>query len=1104
MNPRRAQKLLQQLDYHLTAVAVRLLAAGGALQPGCTWLSGLPSLSTLDLSSNELSGSVSACSDWPVAPLVSLNLANNQLNGTLPPITSATLNHLVLANNRFTSTLPKLVAPVLLQLHLSGNQLVGPLSLDGSWLPLLLEMHVGDNQLGCPVNVSGAAPALITLDISLNRFDAQCGLQHVFDANAFTLLTWFDGSNNAFAGGLPAAASPALQSFICANCGLHLLGMPRQWSINLLLSTLVLRNNSIDAVRWDFPYGLRTLDVSSCGLRGQLFSGLPRFLNSRPVVLALTELNIADNELSGALDIHLLSQTGAGFNPLAHLQRFNAARNRFSGLLPSISQDSQLTFLDLSGNRFYGSIPSEYGQLRLMMEMRLEGNLLQSQTAVLPSFIQPSASGLRIPADFNNTYSCSSLSFAGRPQSVLTIEPAYFSFAHCSCNDDYFGLGNNCRPCRAPCVCRQQVVQNCYPIVRYPGLPAPALLGGASGGLTSRSHARPRKRRRGSPTAGVSSPPLDLSFTVELMLPCPLDGAGRNRCNPAATNWTFSSAAATTVAPIPPFCAAGYAGRLCTACADSYFQRGRDCIRCWQHATLFLVICGCIAKVALLLLLLYCKNPTAADFQPQPAAHAAELINRNHLSPAANNAVNSSASSPLLMGHEFELPRELSATAVYSTAADPASYSAAVGGPSAAERLVGAELARNLQPTSNLLMLLLFHSQQMGLLLFTQSFLPLPLRWLLHITNSGADGFTFSSLLAWECVVEWRLEHQLALSLGVSLTAMAATAGLLMWLLRGADGRQRAETAASPRIVRLLGMSVSVLYLMALPALQLSLSAVAMTDLRETSLPHLNLMPFVALTARWWTSILPLALVNLFLWLLLFPALSTWLLLRAHFQSTHPLCTADVLWPLFGSQMSSNKSSHWYWGQVLLLRRYLFVMVVAITPAYSTYLPFMLVLLVLAAATLQHICRPYADTRLWMAEPVAAAKADYEAEAEAEDETETGLLGRCRRRLRSPGAWSHLGDLCSLYLLLINYFAALVLQSDVMSGGGGDTHAEAARDLWAALLVTVNATFLLLLAAGVLAEVSPKIRRTASGWTNCCSRCIPPIARSAAILPIRS
>jgi hypothetical protein len=257
-----------------------------------------------------------------------------------------------------------------------------------------------------------------------------------------------------------------------------------------------------------------------------------------------------------------------------------------------------------------------------------------------------------------------------------------------------------------------------------------------------------------------------------------------------------------------------------------------------------------------------------------------------------------------------------------------------------------------------------------------------------------------------------------------------------------------------------------------------ALGALSCTDGREWPALYLNAHPWQRCDAHWKRQILPPAIIGAIFWCVAFPVASTLLLRRLHRRlasgigisaaaaaagagATAPANligaglalqsrpaspfppSALSAWSLSGGLLSPFAPRLWYWEQILLLRRLSLAAAVALIPAHSIYLPLALLALVQMAALLQHWARPFTHKMLNSAE------------------------------------------LASLYLLLINYISALVLQA---GGGAGDSGAGSVGQSapgWTALLLAANLLFILALVAALFAFARRAAQaglQRAEGW----------------------
>jgi hypothetical protein len=166
------------------------------------------------------------------------------------------------------------------------------------------------------------------------------------------------------------------------------------------------------------------------------------------------------------------------------------------------------------------------------------------------------------------------------------------------------------------------------------------------------------------------------------------------------------------------------------------------------------------------------------------------------------------------------------------------------------------------------------------------------------------------------------------------------------------------------------------------------------------------------------------------LWLIFFPIGSTILFQRLHRYLTKPNSQHTSVWPLCADLLAAYKPSLWYYEQILLVRRILLVAAVTLIPSTSLYLPLVLFVLIQLSAFLQHRLQPYASE------------------------------------------WMNRGELVGLYLLLIHYITALVLQSS--ASGADPSSVGSSINGWALVLFLVHALFLLALVIGLFASCRDK------------------------------
>ncbi|VAH57532.1 brassinosteroid LRR receptor kinase BRL2-like [Triticum dicoccoides] len=113
------------------------------------------------------------------------------------------------------------------------------------------------------------------------------------------------------------------------------------------------------------PRALRTLDLSDGGLAGSL----PADMQLAYYYPNLTDVRLARNNLTGALPLNLMS-------PPSTIQVFDVAGNNMSGDVSGASFPDTLVLLDLSANRFTGTIPPSFSGCAGLKTLNVSYNAL--------------------------------------------------------------------------------------------------------------------------------------------------------------------------------------------------------------------------------------------------------------------------------------------------------------------------------------------------------------------------------------------------------------------------------------------------------------------------------------------------------------------------------------------------------------------------------------------------------------------------------------------------------------------------------------------------------------------------------------------------------
>jgi Leucine-rich repeat (LRR) protein len=355
----------------------------------------LPSLQTLLLSQNQLSGNLSEFSK--VSPVLqTIDISSNNLQGPLPSsiFKISQLNVLNLASNHFTGTLDLGFLRNLKNLtsfDLSNNMLSVTDSIIGNnktWntsfpniktlklvscnlteYPSFIRYQTGMSTLDLSNNkIGGTIPSwiqnignqtLLSLNLSHNHFT---GLEVNTLFHSLDTLVILDLHSNMLKGSVPLPPS----SIIVFDLSNNLFSFLPPTFASYLGFTLYLSlsNNSITGfipgLICNASY-LQVLDLSYNNFGGEL----PHCLLENTSALAV--LNLKNNKLSGSLP-QIVSEN-CGFRTL------NLNGNNISGTLPqALMNCSSLEVLDLGNNEIHGMFPYWLGELKKLRVLVLRSN----------------------------------------------------------------------------------------------------------------------------------------------------------------------------------------------------------------------------------------------------------------------------------------------------------------------------------------------------------------------------------------------------------------------------------------------------------------------------------------------------------------------------------------------------------------------------------------------------------------------------------------------------------------------------------------------------------------------------------------------------------
>lgn len=283
---------------------------------------------------NNITGSIPALSNLTALQKVDVN--NNSFSGPIPSLTGlASLSSLDVSTNQLTGSLPNLNGlSSLLIFSAEHNQLTGSIPLLTS-LPQLLTFDVCTNQL------TGPLPSLTGLSVLRGFYACNNNLTGSIpslDGLGRIYLFQYDVSSNQLTGAIPILIGVTnLANFWVDNNRLSgpIPALPPSLGIFFAF------NNQLSGAIPSLSgmSSLTNFEVQN----NQLTGSIP----SLDGLSALSDLNVSNNQLSGSLP---------DFAGATSLEQFYAENNRLTGVIPPLNKYA-LAFFDVANNQFTGSIP---------------------------------------------------------------------------------------------------------------------------------------------------------------------------------------------------------------------------------------------------------------------------------------------------------------------------------------------------------------------------------------------------------------------------------------------------------------------------------------------------------------------------------------------------------------------------------------------------------------------------------------------------------------------------------------------------------------------------------------------------------------------------
>ncbi|XP_042512451.1 receptor-like protein 7 [Macadamia integrifolia] len=327
-------------------------------------------LTQVNLAHNYLTGSLTD-SHWErYGKLVTLDLRNNSLNGSIPSslFTLPTLKNLKLSQNQFSGQLKEMrnmSSASLDTLDLNSNNLGGPIPLSIFELQKLNVLTLSSNNFSGTIELEMIQKLqnLTSLDLS---------------NNSLLVSTTIHNSNSSF---------PQIRTLKLASCKLQ--GFPDFLRNQSTLSNLDLSNNQIHGQIPTWVWKIGNGSLSYLNLSFNSLNDLERPLPDPSDIASLAMLDLHSNFLQGQIPVLSSTLTYWDISNNSFQSRipsnitsylvftifFSLSSNNLSGEIPqSICNAGYLQVLDLSNNSLNGTIPSCLASISTLTVLNLRRN----------------------------------------------------------------------------------------------------------------------------------------------------------------------------------------------------------------------------------------------------------------------------------------------------------------------------------------------------------------------------------------------------------------------------------------------------------------------------------------------------------------------------------------------------------------------------------------------------------------------------------------------------------------------------------------------------------------------------------------------------------
>ncbi|XP_057819335.2 probable leucine-rich repeat receptor-like protein kinase At1g35710 [Cryptomeria japonica] len=345
----------------------------------------LSNLSEIDLSENQLNGSLPSCLS-SLSSLIELHLSGNGLSGNIPLSSSlavldlsannfegetalsnicllSNLSEIDLSTNQLNGSLPSCLGNLssLISLDIHGNHLSGNIPYSLGNLSSLKYFDVSNNSLSGSIPDSfGNLSSLESMDLSYNHLNGT--LPSSF--SRLSSLTELYADGNAFNQSIASSVLPSsIEGLSLSLDDQHMISEAFLHNLSKL-DNLYLSNCEVNiSSTWIPSFQLGSLFMTSCKVDGQI----PLWISTQ---FSLLELELPDNNLVGEIPSWLFDMS---------IQYINLTANHLEGrLLLNSSARNSLVVLDVSRNALSGQIPSIWPpniEALLLNENFLTGNI---------------------------------------------------------------------------------------------------------------------------------------------------------------------------------------------------------------------------------------------------------------------------------------------------------------------------------------------------------------------------------------------------------------------------------------------------------------------------------------------------------------------------------------------------------------------------------------------------------------------------------------------------------------------------------------------------------------------------------------------------------